>query len=122
MVYYSENQGEKYATKAIMPKPASLTQNMNILRLKIQVSDSTHSTQQDQLKNAPPKSTVQKLTEPTPSVAWTRGRGGTRLPHTEGAYNYGVIRGFLYNNNQKTRKKCANATSEWVPRPALPRL
>ena len=45
MVYYSENQGAKYATKAIMPKSASLTQNMNIMHLKTKVSDSTHSTQ-----------------------------------------------------------------------------
>ena len=58
MVYYSENQGAEYATKAIMPQSASLTQNMNIMHLKTKVSDSTHSTQWDQLKNAPPKSTV----------------------------------------------------------------
>ena len=37
-----------------MPKSASLTQNINIMHLKAQVSDSTHSTQEDQLKNAPP--------------------------------------------------------------------
>ena len=34
MVYYSENHGAKYTTKAIMPKSASLTQNMNIVHLK----------------------------------------------------------------------------------------
>ena len=45
MLYYSENQGAKYATKAIMPQSASLAQNMNIMHLKTQVSDSTHSTQ-----------------------------------------------------------------------------
>ena len=37
MVYYSENQGAKYATKAIMPKSTSLTQNMNIMHLKTEV-------------------------------------------------------------------------------------
>ena len=58
MVYYSEKQGAKYATKAIMPKSAALTQNMNILHLKTKVSDSTHGTQWDQLNNAPPKSMV----------------------------------------------------------------
>ena len=75
MVYHSENQVAKYATKAIMPKSASLTQKMNIMHLKIKVSDSTHSTHQ--LKNAPPQSTVRNL--PTPSVAWTSvllGQGG----------------------------------------------
>ena len=36
----------------------SLTQNMNIMHLKPRVSDSTQSTQQDQLKKALPKSTV----------------------------------------------------------------
>ena len=71
MVYYSENQGAKYATKAIMRQSASLTQNTNIMHLKIKVSDSSHCTQYDHLKNARPKSTVRKLTEPTPSVAWT---------------------------------------------------
>jgi hypothetical protein len=45
MVHYSENQGAKYATKAIMPKSASLTKNMNIMHLKIKVPDSTHGTQ-----------------------------------------------------------------------------
>ena len=30
MVYYCENRGAKYATKAIMPQSASLTQNMNM--------------------------------------------------------------------------------------------
>ena len=54
-----------------MPNSASLTQNMNIMHLKTQVSGSTHSTQQDPLKNAPQKSTVQKMMDPTPSVAWT---------------------------------------------------
>ena len=38
MVYYSENQGAKYATKNIMPRSASLTQNMNIMHRKTQVS------------------------------------------------------------------------------------
>ena len=60
MVYYSENQGANYATNGTMPKPASLTQTMHIMHLKTQVSDSTQSTQWDQLNNAPPKSTVQK--------------------------------------------------------------
>ena len=36
MVYYSENQGARYVTKAIMPQSASLTQNMNIMHLKNQ--------------------------------------------------------------------------------------
>ena len=44
--------------KATIPKSASLTQNKNILHLKPQASDSTRSTQRDQLKNAPPKSMV----------------------------------------------------------------
>ena len=56
-----------------MPQVASLTQNMVIKYLKTKVSDNTHNTQQDQLKNAPPKSTVRKLMQPTPSVAWTWG-------------------------------------------------
>ena len=42
---YSENQGARYATKAIMSNSASLTQNMNIIHLEAQVSGSTHSTQ-----------------------------------------------------------------------------
>ena len=42
---YSQNQGAEYAPKAIMPKSASLTQNMNIMHLKTHVLDSTHSTQ-----------------------------------------------------------------------------
>ena len=45
MVYYCENQGAKYVTKAIMPKSASLTQSMSIMHLKPKVSDSTQSTQ-----------------------------------------------------------------------------
>ena len=45
MVHYSENQGAKYATTAIVPKSAPLKQNMNIMHLKTKVSDSTHSTQ-----------------------------------------------------------------------------
>ena len=49
LVYYSENQGAKYATKAIMPQSASLTQNVT-MHLKTQVSDSTRSTQLDQMK------------------------------------------------------------------------
>ena len=44
MVYYSENQAAKHATKAIMPKSASLTENVNIMHLKAQVSDSTQCT------------------------------------------------------------------------------
>ena len=71
MAYCSENQGADNATKSIVPQSASLTQNMNIMHLKTQASDSTHSTQEDQLKNAPPKSTVQNLTELTPGGAWT---------------------------------------------------
>ena len=67
-----KTQGVQYAAKAIMPKSASLTQNMTITHLRPKVSDSTHGTQQDQLKNAPPKSTVRKLTEPTPGVAWAQ--------------------------------------------------
>ena len=43
-----------------MPQSAALTQNMPIMRLKAQVSDSTRGTQQDRLDNAPPKSTVRK--------------------------------------------------------------
>ena len=43
-VYYSENQGAKYATEAIMPKSASLTQNRNTMHLETKVSDSTYST------------------------------------------------------------------------------
>ena len=58
MVHYSKNQGAKYATKAMMRKTFSLTQNMNIMHLKTKVLDSTHSTQQDQLKNAALKSMV----------------------------------------------------------------
>ena len=72
MVCSSENQGATYATQAIIPQSASLTQNMNIVRLKAQVSDTTRSTRQGQLKNAPPKSTVRKVTEPTRSVAWAQ--------------------------------------------------
>ena len=52
MVYDSENQVAKYPTKAIMPQSASLTQNMNIMHLKTQASDSTHRTQEYRLKNA----------------------------------------------------------------------
>ena len=33
---YSENQGATYATKAIVPQSAALTQNMNITHLKTQ--------------------------------------------------------------------------------------
>ena len=40
LVHYSENQGAKYATKAIMPQSASLTQTVNIVHLKTQASDS----------------------------------------------------------------------------------
>ena len=45
MVYDSENRGANYATKALMPQSASLTQNMNILHPKAQVSHSTRSAQ-----------------------------------------------------------------------------
>ena len=38
--------------------PISLEQKMHILHLKTQVSDSTHGTQEDRLKNALPKSDV----------------------------------------------------------------
>jgi len=56
---------------------------MNIIRLKLTVEDSTRGTLLDQSQNAPPSSMVQKLTEPTGSVACTRaliaqGEGGTR--------------------------------------------
>ena len=71
MVYYSENQEAKHATNALLANRAAFTQNMNILHLKTKVSQSTHGTQENELKNAPPKSTVRKLTEPTASVAWT---------------------------------------------------
>ena len=40
--------------------------------LKTQASDITRSTEEDQLKNAPPNPR-RKLTEPTPGVGWTRG-------------------------------------------------
>ena len=79
-VHYSE-KGARYATKAIMPQSASLTQNMNIVHLKAQVSHSTRGTQWGPLKNAPPKPTVRTLTEPAPGVAWTDvllGQGGGR--------------------------------------------
>ena len=75
-VHHSENQVAKDAAKAIRPKSASLTQNSNIMHLKTKVSDSTHGTQYDQLKNGPPKFTVRKVMEPTPGVAWTKGGGG----------------------------------------------
>ena len=48
MVFYSENQGARYATKAIVPQSASLTQNMNIVHLESKVSDNRDSTQWDQ--------------------------------------------------------------------------
>ena len=67
-----ETKGTKHATQAIMPRSAALAQNMNIIHLKTQASDSTHGTQQDPLKNAPPKPTVQEMTQPTPGVAWTQ--------------------------------------------------
>jgi hypothetical protein len=41
LVYYSENQGAKYATKAIMPQSAALTQKMNIMHLKTKVRQHT---------------------------------------------------------------------------------
>ena len=69
MMYYSENQEAKYAKNAPLANRAALTQNMNIVHLKTQVSQSTHGTQWNQLKNAPPKSTVQKMTESTRGVA-----------------------------------------------------
>ena len=47
MAYCSENQGADNATKSIVPQSASLTQNMNIMHLKTQASDSTRSTQED---------------------------------------------------------------------------
>ena len=59
--------------------PQSVTQNVTITHLKPKVPDSTHGTQQDQLKDAPPKSTLRKLTEPTSGVAWSQallGQGG----------------------------------------------
>ena len=43
MVFYSENQGASYAAKAVMPQSASSTQNMNILHLKTQASDTWHT-------------------------------------------------------------------------------
>ena len=77
MVCYSENQGAKHVANAVVAESASLTQNMRIMHLKTRVSDSTHSTQWDQLKTAPPKSTVQKWMEPMPIVAWTWALLGT---------------------------------------------
>ena len=44
MLYCSENQGAKYATNAIMPKSASLTQNMNIMHLKTNIRQHTYRT------------------------------------------------------------------------------
>lgn len=64
-------------------------QNMNVLHLKTKLLNSTHSTQQDRLKNASPKSMVRKLTEPTPSVAWTQallGQGGKQAQTVESCW------------------------------------
>ena len=71
LMYYSENQDSKHAANGLLTNRAALTPNMNFLLLNTNVSRSTHGTQQNELKNAPPKSTVQKLMEPTPGVAWT---------------------------------------------------
>ena len=61
---------------------------MNLVHLKPKVSGSTHGTQQNELKNAPPKSTVQKLTEPTPGVAWPWALLGQRRGGGGVAYTY----------------------------------
>ena len=45
LVNCCEKQGGQYATKAIMPKSASLTQSMNIVHLKTKASDSIHGIQ-----------------------------------------------------------------------------
>jgi hypothetical protein len=75
MMYCSENQEVNRATNALLANRAALTENMNIMRLNTKVSGSTHGTQWNKLKNAPPKSitkpTVQELTKPMCSVAWT---------------------------------------------------
>ena len=71
MMYCSENQEAKHAANALLANRAALTQNMNFVHPKTKGSGSTHGTQQTELKNAPPESTVRKLTEPTPSIAWT---------------------------------------------------
>ena len=70
MVYCSEHQEAKHATDALLADSAAWTQNRNIVLLTTKRSGGTHGTQENELKNGPPKSTVQKLTEPTPSVAW----------------------------------------------------
>ena len=71
MVCYSEDQEANHATNALLANRAALAQNMNFVRLKTKASDSRHGTQQNELKTAPPNSTVQKVTEPMPCVAWT---------------------------------------------------
>ena len=55
MVYYSENQEAKHAANALFANRAAVTQNMSIVHLKTKVSRSTHGTEQNELKSAPPK-------------------------------------------------------------------
>ena len=57
-------KGQHMLQKAIMPQSASLTQNMDIMHLKTQVSDTSHTV--GPIENAPPRPTVRKLMEPTP--------------------------------------------------------
>ena len=64
VLYPSESREANHGTKAPMPRSTSSTQNMHIIHLKAQASHSTHGTQQDQWKTAPPKSTVRKSTSP----------------------------------------------------------
>ena len=54
-VFDSETQGAQYATQAIKPKAASLTQNMSITHPKAKASDRTHCAPWDKLENAPQK-------------------------------------------------------------------
>ena len=54
-MYYSKNQELKNAANALL---ANRAQNMNFVHLKTKVSGSTHGTQENELKNTPPKSTV----------------------------------------------------------------
>ena len=74
---YSESQGAKYATRAIMPHPQGHHAPISLLDTKHDHHASQspgirqHPSQQDRLKNAPPKLTVRKLTSPTPRDAGT---------------------------------------------------
>ena len=44
-VYYSENQKAKYTANALLGRRAALTQNMNIVHLKSNLSGSTYGIQ-----------------------------------------------------------------------------